>query len=236
MDPSASLRFQRAPSPPRPTGPKVPAAALVGREGGGRDLRPWSGNRVPSKLDAEQGGPTMEARSEDTRAVIVCESMFGNTRAVADAVADALSARVDRVDVFDVSSAPLTLEGVALLVVGAPTHAFGMSRPGTRKAAHDQGADAPAERGVREWLADVARPSQPIRAAVFDTRVRKPLLPGSAAKAVRRRLRRLGFDVGRPLSCAVTGTPGPLVDGELDRARRWAAALDVPARPKVRPS
>lgn len=178
----------------------------------------------------------MEARSEATRAVVVCESMFGNTRAIADAVADSLTTHVDRVEVFDVGTAPSTLDGVALLVVGAPTHALGMSRPATRKSAHEQGADAPPERGVREWLADLARPAHEIRAAVFDTRIRKPLLPGSAAKAVRRRLRRLGFDVGAPVSFGVAGTAGPLVDGELDRARRWAAALDVPARPTARPS
>jgi hypothetical protein len=177
----------------------------------------------------------MEVRPEATRAVVVCESMFGNTRALADAVAASLALRFDRVDVVDVADAPLILDDVSLLVVGAPTHAFGMSRPSTRQAAHEQGAKT-AERGVREWLADITRPEHRIRAAVFDTRIRKPLLPGSAANAMRRRLRRLGFDVFRPVSFGVAGTTGPLVDGELDRARRWAASLEIIARPTVRTS
>jgi hypothetical protein len=175
----------------------------------------------------------MQSTAQTTRAVVVCESMFGNTRAIAEAIAESLVQGFDRVEVFDVADAPSTFEGVCLLVVGAPTHAFGMSRPSTRQAAVDQGAPTGAARGVREWLAAVDRPSTAIRAAVFDTRVRKPLVPGSAAQAVRRRLRRLGFDVFAPVSFGVTGTPGPLVEGELDRARQWAAALDVLARPTV---
>ena len=178
----------------------------------------------------------MEVRDETTRALVVCESMFGNTRAVADAVADALVPRFDRVDVVDVGAAPSSVDGVSLLVVGAPTHALGMSRPSTRQSAHEQGAAEPGEWGVREWLAGLARPAHEIRAAAFDTRIRKPGVPGSAAKAVSRRLHRLGFDVAPPISFAVAGTDGPLVAGELDRARQWSAALDVPARPMVRPS
>jgi hypothetical protein len=159
--------------------------------------------------------------------------MFGNTRAIADAVADSLAAHFDCVEVFDVADAPRSVNGASLLVVGAPTHALGLSRPSTRQAAGEQGAPAPSERGVREWLAGLERPAEPVCAAVFDTRVRKPFLPGSAARAMRRRLRRRGFRVLPPMSFAVSDTPGPLVDGELDRARQWAASLEAMARPAV---
>jgi hypothetical protein len=175
----------------------------------------------------------MDVHPGATRAVVVCESMFGNTRAVGEVIAETLAIHFDRVDVFDVADAPVTLDDVSLLVVGAPTHAFGMSRPSTREAAHEQGAAAPTERGVREWLADLRPPSHEVRCAVFDTRIRTPRLPGSAARAARRRLRRLGCDVFAPVSFGVTGTTGPLEDGELDRARHWAAALDILARPTV---
>jgi hypothetical protein len=177
----------------------------------------------------------METQAPITRAVVVCESMFGNTRAVGEAIARSLEARFDRVDVLDVADAPSRFDDVSLLVVGAPTHAFGMSRPSTRRAAGEQGAgiDAAAGRGVREWLATLDRPAGTVRAAVFDTRVRTPPVPGSAARAVRRGLRRLGFDVVAHVSFAVAGTPGPLADHELDRAAQWAAALDVLARPTV---
>jgi hypothetical protein len=177
----------------------------------------------------------MEVRPGATHAVVVCESMFGNTRAVADAIAASLALRFDHVDVFDVADAPRALDDVSLLVVGAPTHAFGMSRPSTRQAANEQGANA-GERGVREWLAELTRPARPIRAAVFDTRIRKPLMPGSAAKAIRRRLRHLGFEVFGPVSFGVAGTTGPLVDGEIDRARQWAAAIEIIAQPTARTS
>ena len=167
----------------------------------------------------------MHDASESPHALVVFESMFGNTHAIAVAVAESLATQYRDVDVVDVADAPLRLDDVSLLVVGAPTHAFGMSRLSTRRAATDQGAEATVERGVREWLADLERPTRPMRAAVFDTRIRKPLMPGSAARAMRRRLRRLGLEVTAPISFGVTGTPGPLVDGELDRARRWATSL-----------
>ena len=168
--------------------------------------------------------------TDHPHAVVVAESMFGNTRAVADAVADALRACFDQVDVFDVADAPLTLDDVDLLVVGAPTHAFGMSRPATRRAARDQGAPAVPECGAREWIDALVPPAAPITAAVFDTRVRRPPLPGSAVRPMRRRLRRRGFLVRPPVRFTVLGTPGPLADGELDRARRWALTLAAGAR------
>jgi len=165
--------------------------------------------------------------------MVVYESMFGNTRAVAEAIADSLARHFDRVDVLEADAAPLTLDGVSLVVVGAPTHAFGMSRPSTRRSAAEQGAAVPPERGVREWLAELHRPAHEIHAAVFDTRIRKPPLPGSAAGAIGRRLRRLGFTVLGRISLGVTGTQGPLGEGELERAERWAAALDVVTRRTV---
>ena len=165
-------------------------------------------------------------RDPDIRhALVVYESMFGNTGAVARAVAEGLSSRVETVDVVHVSTAPVVLHGVDLLVVGAPTHALGLSRSATRTAAREKGARGPASQGAREWLALLQRPDTVVHAACFDTRVRVPLLVGSAARAIRRRLRRLGVDVVATRRFTVTGTPGPLVPGELDRARRWGAEL-----------
>jgi hypothetical protein len=158
--------------------------------------------------------------------LVVYESMFGNTEEVARRIADGVAANGVPVTVVDVDAAPLQFDDVELLIVGAPTHALGMSRPATRASARDQGATGAAEHGVRDWLAQVRRPARPVPAACFDTRVRKPLLAGSAARAIRRRLRRLGFDVAAaPMRFDVTGTPGPLADGERTRARSWGAAL-----------
>jgi hypothetical protein len=71
--------------------------------------------------------------------------------------------------------------------------------------------------------------------ATFDTRIAKPRLPGSAAAAAEKRLRRLGFrSVVASNSFYVERTTGPLMDGEPERARRWgdelAAALAAEQR------
>lgn len=160
------------------------------------------------------------------RALVVYESMFGNTEAVAHAVAAGLAEALTT-NVVEVTEAPLRFDDdLTLLVVGAPTHAFGLSRPGTRVAAAEQGGRAEATEGVgvREWIAAV-HPHRPcIPAALFDTRLRH--FPGSAAQAARRRLHRRGFDttIG-PVSFHVKGTPGPLRDRELERAEQWGRWL-----------
>lgn len=162
-----------------------------------------------------------------TRALVVFESMYGNTEAVARAIAEGLATGVP-VDVLEVGAAPPVPAGdVDLVVVGGPTHAFGMSRPSTRRdAAEKAGRETVSTAGgVREWLEGL--PDRPgLRAAAFDTRVARPRVPGSAARAIGRRLRRHALaTVDGPHSFFVQGSEGPLVDGELDRARTWGAAL-----------
>jgi hypothetical protein len=162
------------------------------------------------------------------RAIVLYESMFGNTQQVARAVADGLSERLST-EVIEVGSAPVRLpEDVGLLVAGAPTHAFGLSRPQTRSTATDQAQGSVVSKGdgLREWLAAAARPDLAVAAATFDTRIDKPKLPGSAARAAARRLHGLGFTlIASAESFYVTDGRGPLAEGELDRARRWGARL-----------
>lgn len=161
------------------------------------------------------------------RALIVYESMFGNTHAVADAVAEGLGTALD-VTLVEVSHAPHEVtEDIDLVVIGGPTHAFSMSRPSTRQSASDQGADpeAASHHGIREWISDVAAPEGLLTAA-FDTKVLKPRVPGSAAKSAGRKLRHRGFKkLDDPKTFYVTGTKGDLVDGEIDRARQWGTHL-----------
>jgi Flavodoxin len=163
-----------------------------------------------------------------TSALVVYESILGNTQAVARAVAEGLG-RTRPVTVTEVSRAPETLPpDVGLLVVGGPTHAFGLSRPETRRDAAAEATDPVVSqgRGLREWL-DALEPSGAgVRTAAFDTRVLKPRVPGSAAKKARKRLRSKGFaDLVDPESFYVHGKAGPLAEGELDRARAWGADL-----------
>ncbi len=162
------------------------------------------------------------------RARVVFESMFGNTEVIAQAVAEGLGGSL-RVDLEEVGSAGNYIaDDVDLLVVGGPTHAFGMSRERTRESAAEQavGGVVSTGEGLREWLGAVTGGSPDVAAAAFDTRIDKPRLPGSAAHGAERRLRRLGFHIVEPAaSFYVTDTAGPLVDGERERARHWGELL-----------
>lgn len=157
------------------------------------------------------------------RAIVVYESMWGNTEAVAKVIADEVG-RTMSVRLVEVGAAPPTVAGFDLLVVGGPTHGFSMSRPATREAAVTQhGAPRTPTVGIREWIAGLPHLDRPVVAAEFDTRVQTPRLPGSAAKAARHELRTLGFDVSlKAKTFRVHGYEGPLVDGELGRAVAWA--------------
>lgn len=167
-------------------------------------------------------------------ALVVYESMFGNTHEVATAIADGLRESFD-VTVSEVSDAPPEVPSdVEFLVVGGPTHALGMSRPRTRQSAGQQGADpqAASHDGIREWVGRVSAPEGTMT-ATFDTKVVKPHLPGSAASSAQRKLRHRGLTAATPPETFyVTGTEGGLVEGELERAKAWGAELSqkVPAR------
>lgn len=158
--------------------------------------------------------------------LIVYESAWGNTRAIAEAIATGLP-REPPAEVVPVSAAPPLQDlQVDLLVVGAPTHAFGLSRPGTREDAHRRGGQA-LSGGLREWI-DAADGSH-LTVASFDTHVRRPNLPGAASRSAAKKLRRLGCTVLDRQSFWVDGYEGPLLDGEVDRARAWGKGL-VPRR------
>ena len=166
------------------------------------------------------------------RALVVYESMFGSTRAVAQSVAQGLgeTMEVDVAEVGAVAAAPEGADlpdGVDLLVVGGPTHAFGMTRASTRlDAAKDATAPLVSSGvGIREWLDAVQLPAR-VAFATFDTKVATPNLPGSAARAAERRLRRLGgHAVVHAQTFTVHGKSDGLVAGQLEAAREWGRRL-----------
>ena len=114
-------------------------------------------------------------------------------------------------------------------MIGAPTHAFGLSRPSTRADAVRQGAEeAKAGPGVREWLTKLhASPRRHTLAAAFDTRASQVVwFPSGAGPTINRLAKRAGLHpAGRPLKLVVTDTKGPLQDGELERAKRFGEDL-----------
>jgi hypothetical protein len=81
------------------------------------------------------------------KALVVYESMFGNTEKIARAVADGVGEAMD-VQLAEVADAPTEPSpDVALIVAGGPTHAFSMSRENTRADAISKGA----HEGEREF-------------------------------------------------------------------------------------
>lgn len=80
--------------------------------------------------------------------------------------------------------------------------------------------------GIREWI--TALQGAPRAFATFDTKVRTPKLPGSAAHSAARHLRKRGLrQLAPPETFYVNGREGPIDAAELDRARRWAERLGL---------
>ena len=112
-------------------------------------MRPVPDAAGPSRSDAEL-----------MKALVIFESMYGNTRAVANAVAESLGPNVDVRPVHEAGGIPGDLD---LLVVGGPTHMHGLTTAMSRKMAVSAGKEdaAHVEPGateapsLREWLRDL---------------------------------------------------------------------------------
>jgi Flavodoxin len=159
-------------------------------------------------------------------AIVVYESIYGNTRDVAEAIAAGLGdARA-----VSVHEAISSVTKADLLVVGGPTHVHGLTSKRSRSMAVEQAqgmleSGAADEHGLRDWLADLPTVAN-AQAAAFDTRAHgSPVVTGSASKGIARRLRRHGYQLVGTESFVVDGTEGPLADGEVQRARQWGAEL-----------
>lgn len=169
------------------------------------------------------------------KALVVYESMFGNTEQVARAITAGLSKYMN-VQLLEVTEAPHAIHGLLdLIVVGGPTHAFSMTRPQTREDAVTRGATHGSPTlGIREWLEHLPAGPHSELVATFDTRIDKVRrLPGSAAKGAAKILHKLGYGPAtHAQSFYVHDVDGPLLDGELDRAQAFGERLgsEVAAR------
>ncbi len=162
------------------------------------------------------------------QALVVYESMWGNTEQVARAIAAGIG-ETCQVEVTDVSNAPPEpAADVSLIVAGGPTHAFSMSRASTRTDAHKQGATHGSDAiGIADWLNNLPVGHHRQAIATFDTKVHlMKHLPGSAAKGAAKLATRHGYErAAHAESFYVADTDGPLLDGELERATRWGRDL-----------
>ncbi len=154
------------------------------------------------------------------KAWVVYDSFFGNTKAVAEAIGEALKESLE-VEVIDVKTGPGPVpEAVSLVVVGSPTRAF------------------KATKAINDWLGTQSRGSlRGRRVAAFDTRasleeVNSKVLNafvsvfGYAAEPMQKKLLRSGGSAaGEVAGFFVKDKEGPLFDGEIERAKAWARAL-----------
>jgi hypothetical protein len=169
--------------------------------------------------------------------LIVYESMFGNTAAVARAISEGLAARGAEPTLVAVDDAVAgEIRSYDLLVVGGPTHAHGVSRAATRRTARSDernSYDDPTKgEGLRRWIARLPEGGPP--AAAFDTRLDAPaLVTGSASKGIAARLRDRGYPVVGRESFLVT-KQNTMVNGELELAATWGATLAGAARATAR--
>jgi flavodoxin len=143
-------------------------------------------------------------------ALVIYATRTGNTRRVAEAMAEALRARGLVVTLHDVAEAPgLLPQDTDLLLIGGPTEGHGMTPP---MASYLQRLDRTGLRNVM--------------AAAFDTRLWWPrILSGSAAASIARTLRDKGARVVDDEMSFIVSMKPELVAGEIERAADWARGL-----------
>lgn len=159
------------------------------------------------------------------KAIVVYESHWGNTAAVARAIAEGIGPEAQALSTAEANAAAIA--GAGLIVAGAPLLGFSlptesMVRSLTANQAKDPTPPDTSHPPMRSWL-DVL-PSGSGRAAAFETRIWWS--PGSAAKTILARLGQKGYQpAAAPQRFIVNGKYGPLKEGELARARSWGAEL-----------
>jgi hypothetical protein len=169
-------------------------------------------------------------------AIVVYESHWGNTEAVARAIAEGIGPGA--VAMTTDEATPPVVAAADLVVAGAPVIAFSLPRNGSEKQlAGDTKAPHPADVShplLRAWLDTVTRGRGWF--AAFETRIWWS--PRGATGSIESRLAKAGYrKLAKGERFVVEGAYGPLKDGEAERARDWgrslaeaaAAALTAPA-------
>jgi hypothetical protein len=166
-------------------------------------------------------------------AVVVYESFFGNTAAVANAIAEGIGPQAKAMTTDDATSD--VVSQADLVVVGAPVMGFRLPTDSIRTGLlREYDAPTPPDtthRSMRSWLEDLPAGTAPV--AMFETRFR--FSPGGSIGTIAHELERAGYrPIGKGQKFLVTGKYGPLKVGELQRARQWGAALATAAQDRAR--
>jgi len=159
------------------------------------------------------------------KAVVVYESLWGHTAAVARAIAEGLGPEARALTTAEATTD--VVAGADVIVAGSPVLGFTLPTEKMREGVRSNPGKAPAppdlsHPSMRSWLD--ALPDGHGHGAAFDTQVRGPF--GSAAPKIAEALDKAGYSpLGKPVGFVVAGRFGPLRDGELERARDWGAEL-----------
>ena len=142
--------------------------------------------------------------------LVVYDSYFGNTQKIAEAIAESVGGTARKVNEVSVED----LEGIKYLFIGSPTRGF---RP------------TPA---ILDFIKDLDLSG--VKAAAFDTRIPKDQtdsgflklminLFGYADTKITKALSNAGAELTlESAGFGVTASEGPLVEGEIERAKAWA--------------
>ncbi len=157
------------------------------------------------------------------KAIVVYESLWGNTAAVARAIAEGMGPGARALSTAE--AGPSDIAGAELIVAGAPVLGFRLPDEGMRqsiRANPTRRRETISTPTLRSWLA--ALPAGEGGYAAFETRLWWS--PGGATKAISAGMEKAGYhEVSKARRFIVNGTYGPLKDGELEKARQWGAEL-----------
>ena len=155
------------------------------------------------------------------KAMVVYDSVFGNTEKIAQAIGQALGSPQD-VEIVQVGNVKAEqLAGLTLLIVGSPTRQFSPTG------------------GTTDFLKSIPKNGlKGVKVAAFDTRFTVSAVEkvrilaffvkifGYAAKPIAGRLVKKGGELATPPEGFYVGdTEGPLLEGELERAADWARQI-----------
>jgi flavodoxin len=154
------------------------------------------------------------------KALVVYDSVFGNTQKIAEAIAASLGAGAETTVARPAQVDLSHLAGLDLLVVGSPTRGF---RPTEAMAALLKALPARLLQGVRVAAFDTRFNADEMEPGVARFVVKRG---GYAAKRIAAQLKKAGgTPTAPPEGFFVEDTEGPLSPGEVERAAQWAAGL-----------
>lgn len=166
------------------------------------------------------------------KAVVLYESMFGNTRLIAEAIRAGLAELGEATSININVASRSDIDTADVMVIGGPTHVHGMTRASTRAEAVKWAADPEKNLtlepeasgfGIREWL-DTTNVA-PLFAA-FATRADGPiLLSGNAAAQIERAMKPKGIRRVVPGENFLVTKANRLQDEETTRAREWGRLI-----------